>query len=760
MNLISRHGCPAKIESAHHTLTETSEPNAKNMKTPAFLAVIRRSLPLLALACVLHGLTALAQTPQYMTYQGYLTDQNGAALGTNGPQNYDIVFRIWNQPTGGTTPLYGELQTVTVANGYFSVLLGQGTAYVSGGNTDPRPPLSTVFTTNNLTSTSRYVEMTVKGLNNGADVTILPRLQLVTTPYAFVAASANALVSPTTGNTLVSSSGTNVTIAGSIAASSITANSVTATTLSANTILGNLTDSGGSIYMDNSALIWAKNASGVYENCFYPRWNDNVTYLNYGSAGFNIRNDNSVTTMWMGNNGYVGVGTTAPSAPLHVSSGNDVVEIASSSSTIGTWFDLQNTSTAGTNWDIISTGSGNGGGAGQLLFNTGSSPFSTVRTVMSMSPSGNVGIDTLSPSYPLDVNGIGRFSGGVEVGNGITTGLYGDGGNVALRTYSGGAIYFQTYNGYSTPMYISPSGLVGIGTTSPAKGALDIESGGGYQNGANPAGFLGSGGAAAGSVGAGGDISLWASGWVFALEYVAYSDARVKNIKGQSDSEADLKTLMGIKVTDFTYRDTVTKGNGVHKKVVAQQVEQVFPQAVTQCTNVVPDIYKKATMEGGWIQLATDLKVGERVKLITEKQTGIFTVLEVRPGAFRTDYAASSKNEPVISGPGDALHSGLKGTGNEVFVYGREVSDFRSVDYDAISMLNVSATQELAKRLEKKSEEVTQLEQEVTDLKKMVSQLAAESKRTKVAAADAAAPAPDSAAAGQARPLTTASRDQ
>ena len=30
-----------------------------------------------------------------------------------------------------------------------------------------------------------------------------------------------------------------------------------------------------------------------------------------------------------------------------------------------------------------------------------------------------------------------------------------------------------------------------------------------------------------------------------------------------------------------------------------------------------------------------------------------------------------------------------------MFVYGREVDDFRTVDYDALTMLNVSATQQL-----------------------------------------------------------------
>lgn len=35
-----------------------------------------------------------------------------------------------------------------------------------------------------------------------------------------------------------------------------------------------------------------------------------------------------------------------------------------------------------------------------------------------------------------------------------------------------------------------------------------------------------------------------------------------------------------------------------------------------------------------------------------------------------------------------------------MFVYGRQVEDFRTVDYDAIAMLNVSATQQIKKELD------------------------------------------------------------
>jgi hypothetical protein len=53
------------------------------------------------------------------------------------------------------------------------------------------------------------------------------------------------------------------------------------------------------------------------------------------------------------------------------------------------------------------------------------------------------------------------------------------------------------------------------------------------------------------------------------------------------------------------------------------------------------------------------------------------------------------------------------------------VNDFRAVDYDAISMLNVSATQELLRRLEAKEKEVEELKSHLNVMdEKMVKILA------------------------------------
>lgn len=172
-------------------------------KSQILSAPLRALVTLLLLAGLCAAPRALAQAnanpPERMTYQGYLVDGNGTALATNAPKNYDVVFRIWDAATGNNR-LWAEQQTVTVDKGNFSVLLGEGSALTTP--VEPHPALSTLFT--NGTASDRYVEMTVKGIGAGnADVTILPRLRLLTSPYAFLARSAKGLVSSSGGGELI-----------------------------------------------------------------------------------------------------------------------------------------------------------------------------------------------------------------------------------------------------------------------------------------------------------------------------------------------------------------------------------------------------------------------------------------------------------------------------------------------------------------------------------------------------------------------------
>ena len=105
-----------------------------------------------------------AGVPQKMNYQGYLTSSGGTPVaGTK-----TITFRIYDQPSSGSS-LWTETQSgVSIANGLFDVMLG---AIV---------PLSTVSA--NKWRDTLYLGVTIEG-----DTELLPRELLVSSAYALSA---------------------------------------------------------------------------------------------------------------------------------------------------------------------------------------------------------------------------------------------------------------------------------------------------------------------------------------------------------------------------------------------------------------------------------------------------------------------------------------------------------------------------------------------------------------------------------------------
>ena len=206
-------------------------------------------------------------------------------------------------------------------------------------------------------------------------------------------------------------------------------------------------------------------------------------------------------------------------------------------------------------------------------------------------------------------------------------------------------------------------------------------------------------------------ISIYASDRIVGKYVISMSDERIKDIKGLSDNKTDLDILTQIEITDYEFKDKVKEGDTKQKKVIAQQVAKVYPQAVNkQFTEVVPDIYQTATIdENGWVsfngQLTMDnvqLQIGEKVQIIFKNKKEVLEILETKGNTFRVQPSSEAS---VNCQP------------STVFIYGRQVTDFHTVDYEAISMLNVSATQQLAKENSSLKEQVQQQQVEINDLK-------------------------------------------
>ena len=202
------------------------------------------------------------------------------------------------------------------------------------------------------------------------------------------------------------------------------------------------------------------------------------------------------------------------------------------------------------------------------------------------------------------------------------------------------------------------------------------------------------------------NVSIIASGRIYAKEFDAYSDARIKTITSITNSQQDLQTINALAITNYTMKDKVMYGNKTFKKVIAQEVEKVYPQVVSKHTDFIPNVYQLASTitpvaDGFLLTFKTKHSINSSAKKLQ--------VLEENKGMQQYDIVA-------IPSPTEVIVSAKYIKSNKVFVYGEEVDDFRTVDYEGLTTLNISATQELSKLVKKQAAVIENLERRLSAL--------------------------------------------
>jgi hypothetical protein len=325
-----------------------------------------------------------------------------------------------------------------------------------------------------------------------------------------------------------------------------------------------------------------------------------------------------------------------------------------------------------------------------------------------------LGINCNAPAEFLDVNGNAKVAGSLGVagnanvtGNTVVTGtlvatagFYGRLGTNQwinsvenrARMYfaSDGDTYFQSGAGYGFRNR-DDAQLVSIGSdgtiTCPF---INVVNSKGLTYGAGKF-FTKTSGATLDTTGASAaNLSITATQFIFSAEgFIAASDERIKkNIKPVTDS---LDVVNKLNLVSFDYIDIIKHKSAKHG-LIAQQVKEVYPEAVIKTKDFIPSVFSVAT---------TYEKTDDNVT-ITSAVTGFSVNDKIR--LFISDdttYENEEKYETevleIISDTQFVVKAWDKfTTGKNIFIYGKEIDDFLAIDKPLIGLLATGACQTLS----------------------------------------------------------------
>lgn len=259
--------------------------------------------------------------------------------------------------------------------------------------------------------------------------------------------------------------------------------------------------------------------------------------------------------------------------------------------------------------------------------------------------------------------------------------------------------WIRFVKGSSERFVVRENGYVGIGVSNPAF-PLTISTQGPNtsSNGLSYAYLTKTSGAGVTSNNNSWNISIGVSDFVLSNGYVTYSDERIKNIVNRSVPENDLSLVNQLRVTNYKYIDEIGKGSRTQKGFIAQEVEKVMPEAVSIQEGYIPNVYTLTESvaqsdNGTWVITVSkthELEMGDHVRLITSEGQQEYEVLKVED-AYTFEV------------------SGLPADTEKLFVYGKEVDDIHTVDYDMLFTTGLGAIQELSRELDALKKENAEL---------------------------------------------------
>lgn len=387
--------------------------------------------------------------------------------------------------------------------------------------------------------------------------------------------------------------------------------------------------------------LYPQGSSTRYAYFGYPSSSSTtLTLMNQFSTGLLAFGTNNTSRMWLNSDGRLGIGTSTPGSSLHIENGNTFGTDPAVTTSPSLY--VYNTNNASTTAHATATIRTNGSGGG-------------------------------NPFLSFDINGVRGYSMGIDNA---------DGDKFKFHTN------WNLNNSVTPALTITADNRVGIGTTSPEV-PLHVSSS--VTQYVTIYGYLNQN-TAQGSYGAYTNVnySIQTDGRIRAPEFNAISDIRIKKDILKLNTSNTLNELNKLRPVNYLYIDQLVNGNKQKTGFIAQEVEQVNPQFVNQSTDFIPSVFalaKSALLDKDLLIVTTDkphgFTNGDLVKFFAEGKKEVISTIKSITDA--QTFTVAGWREHV----------------ENVFIYGKKVSDFRAIDFDQITALSVAAIQELSKQMDK-----------------------------------------------------------
>jgi len=398
--------------------------------------------------------------------------------------------------------------------------------------------------------------------------------------------------------------------------------------------------------------------------------------------------------------GNVGIGTSTPFYNLHVDGDINFTGELSVSGSVGTSGQVLTTNGPGfpPTWTTIS----GGGGGSSYWIQTGTDIYYT---------SGNVGINTTNPLYNLHVAGTSNFTGELNVNS--SAGTFGQvltsGGAGSAPTWttisSGGGSSYWTQSGLN--IYYT-TGNVSIGTTT-VTGKLTVS---GSNTGATTTyRFFTIGTSQLTIAGVTPNWSIYATDNIGASGFYAFSDRRIKkNITDINDSSA-LDKIRLLEPKMYNYINEVERGTSNVYGFIAQEVANVLPYAVTIGEGDIPNIYTNSNVIVTENSNVLELHLDTPVEGLSLSNTSVINIITDKDTTLTCNVLSFSGSNVITIENTDEFSNVTN-----AFIKGERITDFHSLDKNAIWAVATAALQEVDRQLQTEKTKVATLETQVADL--------------------------------------------